>query len=107
MKFTIQSQEVNNNWYHKPDLKISDIYSFLNDKITSIHIAVDNKGYSLKTITGYTIDVIEVNNLEELMQLIDTFDCSVVVDRYSEKSVEYNQYDIKGKIVIYDDYLED
>lgn len=107
MKFAIQSQEVNNNWYHKPDLKISDVYPFIKDKLTTINIARDDKGYSLKSITGYNVNVIEVDSLEDLMQLIEKLDCSVVVDKYSNKSVEFNQYDIKGKIIVYDDYLED
>ena len=97
MKFSIYSQEVNNNWYHKPDLAISDAYPFLKDKITSIRITKDDK--------GYTINTVEIKSLEDLMQLIEKLDCSVVVEKYSDKSVEFNQYDIKGKIIIYDDYL--
>ena len=99
MKFSIQSQEVNNNWYHKPDLKISDVYPFLKSKITATRIVKDDK--------GYTINIIELENLEDLIQLIEKLDCIVVVANYSNKSVEFNQYDIKGKIIVYDDYLED
>lgn len=29
MKFSIKSQEVNNNWYHKLDIEIVDLYQFL------------------------------------------------------------------------------
>ena len=98
MKFSIKSQEVNNNWYHKPDLKIVDLYPILKDKLTTVNIANDSKkGY-------YSVNVIEVENLEELMQLIEKIDCSVVVDKPILD--EYNQHGIKGKITIYDDYME-
>lgn len=98
MKFLIKSQEVNNNWYHKPDLKIVDLYPILKDKLTTINIANDGeKGY-------YSVNVIEVNNLEELMQLIDEFNCSIIVDTSIIK--EYAQYEIKGTITIYDNYIE-
>ena len=95
MKFSIKSQEVNNNWYHKPDLKIVDLYPFLKDKLTTINIANDDeKGY-------YSVNVIEVSNLEELMQLFDEFNCNIVVD--TSIMEEYAQYDIKGTITLYDE----
>ena len=98
MKFSIKSQEVNNNWYHKPDLKIVDLYPILKDKLTTVNIANDSKkGY-------YSVNVIEVENLEELMQLIDKFNCDVIVGKPILD--EYNQHGIKGRITIYDDYME-
>ena len=98
MKFSIKSQEVNNNWYHKPDLKIVDLYPTLKDKLTTVNIANDSKkGY-------YSVNVIEVENLEELMQLIEKIDCNIIVDKPILD--EYNQHGIKGKITIYDDYME-
>lgn len=98
MKFSIKSQEVNNNWYHKPDLKIVDLYPILKDKLTTVNIANDSKkGY-------YSVNVIEVENLEELMQLIEKIDCNIIVDKPILD--EYNQHGIKGKITIYDDYME-
>lgn len=98
MKFSIHSQEVNNNWYHKPDLKIVDLYPILKDKLTTINIANDSeKGY-------YSVNVIEVENLEELMQLIEKIDCDIIVGKSSIE--EYTQYEIKGRITIYDDYME-
>ena len=98
MKFSIKSQEVNNNWYHKPDLKIVDLYPILKDKLTTVNIANDSKkGY-------YSVNVIEVENLEELMQLIEKIDCNIIVDKPSLD--EYNQHGIKGRITIYDDYME-
>lgn len=98
MKFSIKSQEVNNNWYHKPDLKIVDLYPILKDKLTTVNIANDSKkGY-------YSVNVIEVENLEELMQLIEKIDCNIIVDKPILD--EYNQHGIKGRITIYDDYME-
>ena len=98
MKFSIKSQEVNNNWYHKPDLKIVDLYPILKDKLTTVNIANDSKkGY-------YSVNVIEVENLEELMQLIEKIDCNIIVDKPILD--EYNQHGIKGRITIYDDYVE-
>ena len=98
MKFSIKSQEVNNNWYHKPDLKIVDLYPILKDKLTTVNIANDSKkGY-------YSVNVIEVENLEGLMQLIEKIDCNIIVDKPILD--EYNQHGIKGKITIYDDYME-
>ena len=98
MKFSIHSQEVDNGWYDNPDFKIVDLYPILKDKLTIMNIANDSeKGY-------YSDNVIEVNNLEELMQLIGKLDCSVVVDKPILD--EYNQHGIKGKITIYDDYME-
>lgn len=98
MKFSIKSQEVNNNWYHKPDLKIVDLYPILKDKLTTVNIANDSKkGY-------YSVNVIEVENLEELMQLIEKIDCNIIVDKPILD--EYNQHGIKRRITIYDDYME-
>lgn len=98
MKFSIKSQEVNNNWYHKPDLKIVDLYPILKDKLTTVNVVNDSKkGY-------YSVNVIEVENLEELMQLIEKIDCNIIVDKPILD--EYNQHGIKGKITIYDDYME-
>lgn len=98
MKFSIKSQEVNNNWYHKPDLKIVDLYPILKDKLTTVNIVNDSKkGY-------YSVNVIEVENLEELMQLIEKIDCNIIVDKPILD--EYNQHGIKGRITIYDDYME-
>ena len=68
MKFSIKSQEVNNNWYHKPDLKIVDLYPILKDKLTTVNIANDSKkGY-------YSVNVIEVENLEELEEFDEPID---------------------------------
>lgn len=98
MKFSIQSVDVNNSWWRNPDLEIVDLYPILKDKLTTINIANDGeKGY-------YSVNVIEVNNLEELMQLIDEFNCSIIVDTSSIK--EYAQYEIKGTITIYDNHIE-
>ena len=98
MKFSIHSQEVDNGWYDNPDFKIVDLYPILKDKLTTINIANDSKkGY-------YSVNVIEVNNLEELMQLIEKIDCNIIVDKPILD--EYNQHGIKGKITIYDDYME-
>ena len=98
MKFSIHSQEVDNGWYDNPDFKIVDLYPTLKDKLTTINIANDSKkGY-------YSVNVIEVNNLEELMQLIGKLDCNINVDKPILD--EYNQHGIKGRITIYDDYME-
>ena len=98
MKFSIQSADINNNWYKNPDLKIVELYPILKDKLTTINIADDSeKGY-------YSVNVIEVENLEELMQLIEKIDCDIIVGKPNMN--EYTQYDIKGDLTIYDDYLE-
>lgn len=98
MKFSIQSVDVNNSWWKNPDLEIVDLHPILKDKLTTINIANDGeKGY-------HSVNVIEVNNLEELMQLIDEFNCSIIVDTSIIK--EYAQYEIKGTITIYDSHIE-
>lgn len=38
------------------------------------------------------------------MQLIEKIDCDIIVGKSSIE--EYTQYEIKGKITIYDDYIE-
>lgn len=98
MKFSIQSADINNSWYKNPDLKIVELYPILKDKLTTINIADDSeKGY-------YSVNVIEVENLEELMQLIEKFDCDIIVGK--PILGEYAQYGIKGELTIYDDYVE-
>lgn len=98
MKFSIQSADINNSWYKNPDLKIVELYPILKDKLTTINIADDSeKGY-------YSVNVIEVENLEELMQLIEKFDCDIIVDKPILN--DYAKYDIKGEVTIYDDYVE-
>lgn len=99
MKFSIQSVDVNDSWWKNPDLEIVDLYPFLKDKLTTINIANNSeKGY-------HSVNVIEVKNLEELMQLIDKFNCSIIVGKSIIR--EYAQYEIKGTITIYDNYIED
>lgn len=99
MKFTIKSVEVDNNWYRKPDFKVSDLYPVLKDRITSVRIDYDNT-------SNYTVYVIEVKDLEELLQLIEEINCDVIVAPYSKDSSEYVQQGINGNIKIYDDYME-
>lgn len=99
MKFSIQSVDVNNSWCKNTDLKIVELYPILKDKLTTVNIANDSeKGY-------HSVDVIEVESLEELMQLINKFNCDIIVGKHIVR--EYVQYDIKGRITIYDDYIED
>lgn len=99
MKFLIQSVYVTNSWCKNPDLKMVELYPILKDKLATINIANDSeKGY-------HSINVVEVESLEELMQLIDKFNCDVIVGKSIVE--EYAQYDITGKIIIYDDYIED
>lgn len=99
MKFLIQSVYVTNSWCKNPDLKMVELYPILKDKLTTINIANDSeKGY-------HSVNVVEVESLEELMQLIEKIDCNIIVDKPILD--EYNQHGIKGRITIYDDYIED
>ena len=95
MKFQIDSVQACNHAWRVEDRfeEMLKLYPYLKDKITEL--PDDNRN----------IITIEINSLEELMQLIDKFNCDVIVG----KSVveEYAQYNITGKIIIYDDYIED
>lgn len=93
MKFQIKSQKlINDYWFKSPPFQeVIDLYPFLKDKTTLMHIDEE------------TIGVIEINSFEELNELVKNVEGEIVYQLYNES----NKHGLNGIITIYDSYIED
>lgn len=93
MKFEIQSQKVNNDYWVRsfPFQEVIDLYPFLKDKTTTIYIDEEE-----------TIGVIEINTLEELNDLVNSVEGNIVYQLYNK----LDKHGLNGIITIYDSYID-